>query len=140
MAVIIAKSVTARNIVGTPSVPITLTNAYAEGVASDEIFIGKADTVALDITYAMGTDETSNTMQMKVEVANPVGTGAPETADWMLYSTVSSGTVSASEWSMSPGVFHVSIDVAAKYIKLSFKETGVAANYGTVSVKLITVN
>lgn len=142
MAVIIAKSVTARNIVGTPSAPETLTNSYTgEGaVVSDAIFIGKSDSVALDITYTMGADETSNTMQVEVEVANPVGTGAPEATDWMLYSTISSGTVTASEWSMSPGSYHVIIDIAAKYIRLSFKETGVATNFGTVSTKLITVN
>lgn len=123
----------------------TLTGSY---VASSAVKIGKANQVTLDVAYTMGTAETLNSIEIKVEFANPVLLNEPVTTDWHQEAaeSVSGGTSTVSLFertftaTQAAGTydrFQIAIPVSSKFFRVSVKETGIAANGGTVTVKAI---
>lgn len=91
----------------------------------------------LDISYTMGAAETSNTIQLKVE-GSPDGTNFYSLSNDETSLTVS--TTFPREFTMT-GVdgdtLNISIfmNIGYRYMRISIKETGVAANKGTVYVE-----
>jgi len=133
---------------GTTASPITLTAAYSGNVSS-AIKMDGADAVSLDVGYTMGTAETANSIQLKVEYADPTN-GAPASTDWMqegneatsgATTTVTLGerTFTATVAAATYDYFTVSLPLAAKhkYIRVSAKETGIAANGGSAVIRVI---
>lgn len=91
----------------------------------------------LDILYTMGGSETSNSIEIKVE-------GSPDRTNWyrLANETTSGGTSTetAREFTFvgvngAAATISLFLDVAYKYIRVSCKETGVAANKGDVFVE-----
>ena len=95
--------------------------------------VGGHSKLSLDILYTMGATESGNVLTMKVE-------SSPDKINW--YSLVIDTTATASvitnrEWELtgsdaSTKAVNVILDIAYKYMRISFKETGVAANKGKV--------
>lgn len=88
----------------------------------------------LDILYTMGATETSNSIEIKVE-------GSPDGVNFYRIpnETTSGGTstLTAREFTFvgtnaDVATISVGLDIFYEYVKVSGKETGVAANKGTV--------
>lgn len=88
----------------------------------------------LDFLYTMGGSETSNTIEVKLE-------GSPDRVSWYELSNDSTSgatsTLTNREFQIAGNngstiEFQIFIDVAYKYLRVSCKETGVAANKGDV--------
>ena len=130
-----------KPVIGTSTTPITLTASYTDDDPDNSgiVHIGGAENVVLLIAYAMGASETSNTIQLKYEL-----TGDYENFYRVTNTTFSggTGTVSLREDTFSAtaaaeayNYFVVElIDVNAKGLKIWAKETGIAANGGTLYV------
>ena len=89
--------------------------------------------LSLDILYTMGAAETSNSIEMKVE-------SSPDRTNWYPLSidtTVTQSTLTAREWTFvgtngAAATINVFLDIGYKYMRVSFKETGVASAKGNV--------
>lgn len=128
--------------VGTSSTPVTLTGTYQNGTA---IFVGEAEQVGLDIAYTMGSGETSNTLNVKIEFAGDDGDTAPTTWFQEITESASSGTITmlkaardfdAVSAAGTADNIHVPIPLDAKWVRISVKETGISqgGNGGTVTI------
>lgn len=110
----------------------TLTNAYAGGLSVD-INLGEIDQIALYVDYDMGATETSNTLEIKVTLADGTGEFYRRKRE-----AVSSGTVTLSpeEYVLQPGTSVIILkDLIATKIRVYFKETGVVTNFGSLRVE-----
>lgn len=130
---------------------VTLTGSYvtqslATHGTADWIDLKNVDQVVLDVAYTMGAAETANSIQIKVEFANPATKTTPATTDWhqMIQETISGGTdtVAFLEYSFTAvsaaatyDRFQIPFPVSSKFMRVSVKETGIAANGGTVTMK-----
>lgn len=124
---------------------ITLTGSYVTQSSPAYFEITDIDQVNLDVSYTMGAAETSNSLQLKVEFANPKNND-PVTADWhqQISESTSSGTTTISLQSYTFAAvsaaatydrFQIAIPVNSKFMRISYKETGIAANEGTLTLK-----
>lgn len=145
-----------RYSVGTSAAPATLTNAYSGNVGS-AVLIDNAKQLFIDIDYTMGAAETTNSVEVLVEVADPDNTNrqlTPATTDWrsLVTETTSGGTVTIVPRAYSFAAvsaaatydrFSIDLnetkDVRHQWIRVSVKETGVAANAGSVRAKIVVV-
>lgn len=120
---------------------VTLTNAYT-GNASSDIDCGGMDAVTLLISYTTGAAESNNTLQLQVDfpdsastdyiyTTQDVGSGVTTIVPQYFTFTDNTGGGTTTTYALPP------IKVNAKKIKFSIKETGVAANYGTCTVKAV---
>ena len=115
----------------------TLTNSYTGvgAVVSPTIRAEGVYAIAIDLTYAMGAAETSNTAEVKIE-------GSHDGTNWYQFvnDATSSGvsTIDLREFKLNgEGSYHLPIiDVFTNYLRLSAKETGVSSNYGTIFGKI----
>lgn len=91
----------------------------------------------LDLIYTMGGSETSNTIEVKIE-------GSPDRTNWYRIANDSTSgatsTLTQREFTFAgsngaAATFSIFLDIAYKYIRVSCKETGVAANKGNVFVE-----
>ena len=116
---------------------VTLEAAYVDSPATKIIPTGGFSQIVVDIDYTMGAGETSNSIEVKVEVSSD-GTNFYR----ILNESISAGTstVTVREFTyvgVSAAVPVVSspislpLDVMYKYMKFSVKETGVATTFGT---------
>ena len=115
---------------GMPFDDVTLTDDYADN--SFVLAVGGMTKLSLDIDYAQGASETGNVLAFKVE-------HSLDGVTWHSLSIDDTGTVSditAREWNITgDAALNVILDIAYKQVKISVKETGVAANAGTVTIK-----
>lgn len=123
---------------GTTRTSIALTNAY--GVANKtKIFnTGGFSKVNFDILYTTGADETNNSIEVRLE-------GSPDGTNFyrLVNESVSDGTSTLKEreftfvGAAAATAYAISlpVDVVYKYMRISVKESGVAANAGTVYVE-----
>lgn len=118
---------------GTTRTPATLTAAY-NGTITKTFPVGGYSKINLDILYTMGATETANTIEMKVE-GSPDGTNFYRIPN----EAVSAGTstLTAREFTFlgadaAAATISIGLDVFYKFLKVSFKETGVITNFGTV--------
>lgn len=111
-------------------------NSYSEAFSYDLAAIFKI--LNLYINYTPGATETSNVLDIQIETGN-------EDDDLYISSSLSdsSGTIT-----VSPASYHItgatggteykrnlSLDISDRVVKVSFKETGVVTNFGTLTVK-----
>ena len=91
----------------------------------------------LDISYTMGDSETSNSIEVRVE-------GSPDRTNFyrLTNDSTSAGTstVTKREFTFvgangANDKFSIFLDIAYKYMRVACKETGVAANKGSVYVE-----
>lgn len=120
---------------GTTRTSAALTTAYTGNTKTIET--GDYSKLNLDILYTMGAAETTNSIEIKVE-GSPDGTNF-----YRIPNESASGgtsTLTAREWTFvgadaAAATVSIGIDVFYKFIKASFKESGVAANAGTIYVE-----
>lgn len=117
--------------VGTTRTPITLANTYTQTKTFE---VGGSVKLDIAVLYTMGAAETANTIECKVE-SSPDGTNFYRIAN----ETVSGGTstLTAREFTFvgadaAAATIGIALDIWYKYIKVSFKESGVASTAGTV--------
>jgi hypothetical protein len=113
---------------------VALTTAYDVANKTKAIETGCYSKINVDILYTMGAAETANSIEMRVEASS----------DGINYyripnETVSGGTstISAREFTFvgtnaAAATISVGLDIFYKWMKFSFKESGVAANAGTM--------
>lgn len=144
---------TVRTIIGVASA-YTLESTYTGAGISAGYYIGNEKEVALDVDYTMGAAETSNSIQLLVEYANPdlidSRSYSPVSTDWRLATeqavTAGAVTVTKQEFTFAAisaaatyDRIHVKIGMPnASWIRVSIKETGVASNKGSAVVRLVT--
>lgn len=116
-----------------------LTTSYVAQTSPGYIECEDRDQIVLDIDYTQGGGGSSNTMQLKVEFANPTN-GVPVTADWYQQSSestvagVTTVTVQYYTWTANfKG--QVAIPVSSKYFRILAKETVAGGSAGVLSAK-----
>ncbi len=122
---------------GTTRTPVTLTASYDVANKTNVIECGGYSKLNLDILYTMGATETSNTVDVRVQCSTD-GTNFYRIPN----ESVSGGTstLTAREFTFvganaAAATISIGLDIFYKYIEVSVKEGGVAANYGTVYVE-----
>lgn len=109
-----------------------LTDGYDdETVVTLRLNPGEANNILLYLDYTMGESETSNTVEFKIE-------GSQDGTNWYQRqresATAGAVTLAFEEYQVDPGESRVLLtDIADKYIRIMFKETGVSTNEGTIS-------
>jgi len=122
---------------GSTRTGVTLESTYqAESttVATKSFKIAGFSKLNLDVLYTMGATETSNSVEIKIEQS-------PDNTNWyqLVNDSTSAGTstLTAREFTIV-GVnaddkeFSLPLDISDQYCRVSFKETGVASNKGTL--------
>lgn len=116
---------------------IALTSAYqseSAGVPTKSFKTAGMSKLNLDLIYTMGAAETSNSIEIKFE-------GSPDGTNWYRIpnEAVSGGTstITAREFTFvgtnaAAATISIGLDIFYRFMKVSAKETGVAANAGTV--------
>lgn len=108
---------------------VTLTGNYAENMYV--LAVGGMSKLSLDINYAMGAAESANICHLKVEHST-------DGTNWYQLTIDDTGTVTditGREWNITGNAaLNVILDIAYKYVRLSLKESGVAANAGKATV------
>lgn len=94
---------------------------------------GEANNVLLYLNYTMGESETSNTVEFKIE-------GSQDGTNWYQRqreaATGGAVTLDFEEYTVDPGESRILLtDIADKYIRILFKETGVGTNEGSISAE-----
>ena len=93
--------------------------------------VGGMSKLSIDLNYAMGSAETSNTMEVQIEHSPDGGT------NWyklVIDTTTTVSTITPRVWTMAPEKLNIIVDIAYKKLRVSLKETGVATNYGRATV------
>lgn len=114
---------------------VALTTAYDVANKTKIIPVGGFSKLNIDILYTTGSGETSNSVEMRVQ-ASPDGVNfyrIPNEAVSAGTSTLTQreftfvGAAAATAYTISVG-----LDIFYKYVELSFKESGVVTNAGTI--------
>jgi len=116
---------------------VDLTNAYDVADKTKEFKTDGYSKLNLDILYTMGSGETSNSIQVRLEcstdgvnyyrIPNDSTTDGTSTITAREFTFVGTNAAAAS--------ISISLDIFYKYMKISVKETGVASNAGTIYVE-----
>lgn len=118
----------------------TLSSSYQTETGTNptkSFFVGGLSKLNLDILYTMGATETSNSIEVKIEVS-------PDNTNWYRIPNeiISNGTstLTAREFTFvgadaSTATISIGLDIFYKYVRVSCKETGVATNAGKVYVE-----
>lgn len=116
---------------------VALTSAYqseAAGHPTKTFPCGGFSRIEFSISYTEGATESANSIQWKIE-------HSPDLVNFYQLPTDSTSggtsTIAAREWTYTGAdaanaKIDVGIDIAYKNLRISFKETGVATNAGTV--------
>jgi hypothetical protein len=126
--------------VGTTRTSIEMESTYqAESAteATKTIETGGYPKIALDCLYTMGSGETTNSIEIKVEMS------PDRTNFYQLVNDDTSGatsTLTSREFTIvgvnaSTKAFSLPIDMWGKYMRVSVKETGVSSNKGSVYIE-----
>jgi hypothetical protein len=124
---------------------VTLESTYGTA-PSFRILTKDITDVCLDIAYTVGGSETNNVILVKLEAAN-VDT-EPASTDWhqVVNTSNSSGTTTVYQQEIqltgaSAGTYYFSLSIKPtdRWLKVSFAESGVSSNKGTVTASA-TVN
>lgn len=117
-----------------------LTGSYVVANVKSSFSIDGESVGALFVSYTTGAAETSNTLSFKIEFSY-------DGTNWFQqsYDTLSSGvnTLADLEHAISGASAATTytkgyvVPLSAKYMRVYFKETGVAANFGTVSANIV---
>lgn len=124
---------------------VTLTGSYVAQTAPTFIETSNVDQVTVDIAYTMGAAETGNSVEVKIEVANPLS-GDPVSTDWhqLVIKTVSTSSEDLNKKELTYGAdsaagtvdrISYNLPFSSKFVRFSAKETGIAANGGTLTLK-----
>ncbi len=119
--------------VGTTRTPVTLTAAY-DASATKIIETGGFAQIVVDINYTMGAAESSNSIEVRVDVSS----------DGVNFYRIPNEAVSAGTSTLTVREFtyvgvnaaaapiSIPLDVMYRYMRFAFKETGVSSVFGSV--------
>jgi hypothetical protein len=117
---------------------VALTNAYDNAATTKSFATGGMSKLNIDALYTMGATETSNSLEIRVE-GSPDGTNFYRIAN----DTTSGGTstLTAREFTFvgtnaAAATISVGLDIFYKFVKVSFKESGVVTNAGTLYAEI----
>lgn len=143
-----------RFIIANQTTRYTLAATYTGSGISSAYDVKNAVKLYLEVEYTMGATETSNSIEVKVEFADPL-VGPAVTADWYRTTNEADSTATTAlylqeysfEAASAAGTYDRFIidltktlkNIGHKYIRVSVKETGKATNFGSTSVKLVKV-
>jgi hypothetical protein len=118
--------------------PATLTASYAGN--SRTISTGNMSKANFSISYTLGAAETSNNINVKIEsspdninfyqIPNESVSGATSTLTQREFTFVGASAG-------SPYNFSLPIDIQDKYLKISFYESNITTNFGTVYAEVM---
>lgn len=119
---------------GTTRTSVALTNAYDVANKTKILEVGGFSKMNLDVLYTMGAAETSNSIEMRIDCSTD-GTNFYRIPNESV--TNGTSTLTAREFTFvgtnaAAATISIGLDIFYKYVRVSFKETGVAANAGTV--------
>lgn len=118
----------------------SLTDAYqSEGLVrpTKSFAIGGFSKINFDILYTMGAAETTNSIELKIEVS-------PDNINWYRIPnesvTAGTSTLTAREFTFvginaTDASISLGLDIFNKFMRVSVKETGVSANFGGVYIE-----
>jgi len=114
-----------------------LTGSYVATATLGSLKISGEDAVALEISYTTGAAETNNTLDFKIEYSHDAATwfqeqSVAESSGVRTFTDVSYG-VSGASAATTYKARHV-FQPVAKHFRVQVKESGVAANFGTVTI------
>jgi hypothetical protein len=114
--------------------PVTLTSAYDVPNKTKILETGGFSKINIDILYTMGASETANSIQMRVECSSD-GVNFYRIPN----ESVSGGTSTLTQREFTyvgvdgaASTISIGLDIFYKWMRFSFKESGVASNAGTV--------
>jgi hypothetical protein len=123
--------------IGTTRTPVALTSSYQTTPGTTpykEFKTAGFSHIALDILYTMGSGETSNSIEIKIECS-------PDGVNWYRLPTDSTtagvSTLAAREFTFvgtnaAAATISIPLEIQYQFMRVSAKETGVSANAGTV--------
>lgn len=134
-----------RTLIGSKSASNTRTSIEMESTyqaesateATKSFETGAYSKINFDILYTMGSGESSNSIEIKIE-------GSPDKTNWYRIANDSTSggtsTLTAREFTFvgadaSTATISIILDIAYKYMRISVKETGVLTNKGSVYVE-----
>jgi hypothetical protein len=112
---------------------VTLEGTY-DGSTLKKFETGSYSVLNLDINYTMGATETSNSIEVKIE-SSPDGINfyrIPNEAASGGTSTLTAREFTFAGANAAAAPISIRLDIAYKYMRVEFKETGVASNKGNV--------
>ena len=122
---------------GTTRTAVTLTAAYDVANKTKILQTGGYSKVNLDILYTMGATESSNSIEIRVE-GSPDGTNFYRIPN----ESVSTGTstLTAREFTFvgsdaAAATISIGLDIFYENIRVSVKESGKSANFGTIYIE-----
>lgn len=122
-----------------PLATTTLESTYGTA-PSYKLQTNHATFVEFDIIYTLGAAEGNNSLLMKLETSTD-GTTWYQTTNGAISGAANVLTQAESSFvGVSPQAYNLAFvvkDITAPYLKISFAESGVAANKGTVSCKVV---
>ncbi len=125
---------------GTTRTPATLTASYGAANTTKELETSGFSKLNLYVSYTTGASETDNSIEIRVEAS-------PDRTNWyqLVNESVSAGTSTLEAREFTYGGtgttasteynFTIGLDIFYKYMRISAKESGVAANFGTVYIE-----
>ncbi len=124
---------------GTTRTSITLESTYqtesGQTKPTKTFACGGMTKMNIDLLYTLGASETANSIEVKIEASSDGTNYYRVPAD-----TTAGGTSTITEREFTfvganttaPYAIGISLDIFYKFLKISIKETGVAANKGTI--------
>ena len=122
---------------GTDLTSVALTNAYDVANKTKIIPVGDFSKINFDILYTMGATETSNSIEVRLDVS-PDGTNfyrIPNESVSGGTSTLTARELTYVGVNAAAAPISFGLDIFYKYIRISVKESGVVTNAGTVYVE-----
>jgi len=122
---------------GTTYTPVTLESTYIAPGISGVLRSGGSSRVSFYIIYTVGTAETTNSIELKVEFS-------PDGTNWFRASndSTSTGTSTLTQREFTfvgaaAGAYSLNLPITISdlFMRIAAKETGVAAAKGTVSIE-----
>lgn len=129
-------------VLGTEDTPLELLSVYQ---GSSPIYLGAGFQLMLEVDYTMGSGESGNSIQLKLEFNNDDTSESPTVWRREITESASSGTVTMTQAertfsaTQSPGTydrFEIPLPIGSRWLKVSAKETGVATNEGFIVVSV----
>jgi hypothetical protein len=126
----------------------TLTGSYVTQTGPGYFETTNVDQVVLDVIYTPVTSETGNSIQIRVQFANPVSDKSfPASTDWVTPTaentahgittlTLQNYTFAQTGTGPTPENFQIDIPIQGKYMRIAIKESDQSStNFGTATIK-----
>lgn len=124
---------------GTTRTSVTLTSSYDVANKTKVLEVGGFSKINFSVLYTMGAAESSNSIEVRIEESSD-GTNfyrIPNDSTSAGTSTLTAREFTFVGTNAAAATISIPLDIFYKYLKVSVKETGVAANAGTIYVEAL---